>query len=238
MKSLKFLVFAGVVLAQLPILVAKDFEFAVRHHHALRDCQGTLKITLVGVEYQTGHKKDSREWKFEEIRTIKVESPTEISLSTYEDQRRFFDKDRAFNFTLTKEKVTPDLSAFLLSRVKRPMVLAVLHGEDRSPAYEIRAKHLHVLGGAMGMLRIYPDRVLFQSSQEGDSRLWRLSDIQRFSQPDRFRFQIVSYVPKAGGPTEVYNFLLLEDLSEGVYDYLWVRLNPSSYYPNARQNQQ
>ncbi len=59
----------------------------------------------------------------------------------------------------------------------------------------------------------------------------RFGDIERFSRPDRFRFQIVSYVPKAGGPTEAYNFQLMEDLPEGAYDYLWVRLHLSSYYP-------
>jgi hypothetical protein len=27
----------------------------------------------------------------------------------------------------------------------------------------------------------------------------------------------------------------MEDLPEGLYDYLWVRLHPSSYYPAVRQ---
>jgi hypothetical protein len=101
------------------------------------------------------------------------------------------------------------------------------------PAFELRAKHLQTLGGAIGVLRVYPDQVVFESEKVGDSRVWRLRDIQRFGQPDRFRFQITGYVPKAGGPTEVYNFQLLEDLPDGLYDYLWVRLNPSTYNPDA-----
>jgi hypothetical protein len=216
----------------VPVLPAQSFEFAVRHHHLLRDCRGTLKISAAGVEYRTPHPKDARKWKFEEIQTIEVNSPTRISLVSYEDQKRYAGKDRVFEFELLAEKAKPELSVFLLQHVKRPMVLAVLP-EAGKPAFEIPVKHLHTITGAAGVLKIYADRIVFQSAREGDSRLWRLSDIERFSQPDRYRFQIVSHVPKAGGPTEAYNFQLMEDLPPGVYDYLWVRLHPSSYYPEV-----
>jgi hypothetical protein len=210
---------------------AQNFEYAVRHHHILKDCRGSLKITDDGVEYRTTHAKDSRRWRFDEIRTLEVKSPTEISVVTYEDQKRWAGKDKVFEFTLLDKKATPELSAFLLSHVKRPMELALIPEVAEKPAFEIPVKHLRTISGALGVLRIYPDKVIYQSTAVGDSRYWRLEDIERFSQPDRFRFQIVSYVPKAGGPTEAYNFQLMEDLPEGVYDYLWMRLHPSSYYP-------
>lgn len=214
----------------MPISRAQNFEFTVRHHHTLKDCRGTLRISEAGVEYQTLHARDGRKWRFAEIQTLAIITPTKISLVTYEDQKRYAGKDRVFEFDLLGNKATPELSAFLLQRVKRPMVLAVLPGAEK-PAYEFPVKHLHTITGAAGVLKIYPDRVVFQSVKEGDSRFWRLSDIERFSQPDRYRFQIVSFVPKAGGPTEAYNFQLMEDLPEGAYDYLWIRLHPSSYYP-------
>ena len=229
-KSLVVLLFG---LFALPVATAQSFEFAVRHDHLLKDCRGTLKISDSGVEYQTPHSKDGRKWKFQEIQTIEVKSPTQISLITYEDQKRYFGKDRAFEFELLSEKVKPELSAFLLAHVTRPMIVAVLP-ETAKPAFEFPVKHLHAITGATGTLRFYPDRVVFQSAREGDSRLWRLSDIERFSQPDRYRFQIVTHVPKAGWPTEIYNFQLMEDLPPAVYDYLWVRLHPSSYYPEVR----
>ena len=210
------------------------FQYSVRHEHTLKDCQGLLTISDAGVEYKTSHKNDSRKWSFEKIRLLRVESPAEISILTYEDQKRYIGKDRTFSFRLVEGKVSGDLSAFLLARVKRPMVLAVLPpsspGEEK-PAFEIPVKHLHTIEGAMGELRIYTDRIIFRAAREGDSRFWRLSDINRFAQPDRYRFQIVSDVPMTGGPTEVYNFQLLNELPAGVYDYLWVRLHPSSYYP-------
>ncbi len=212
----------------------QSFEFTVRHHHTLKDCSGTLKISGEGVEYVTAQGKDSRFWKFDEIRTLEVKSPTEISVVTYEDQKRWAGKDKVFEFTLLDKKATPELSSFLLARVKRPMEVAVLP-EQVAPRFELHVKHLHTITGTTGVLKIYPDRVVYETASQGDSRYWRLSDIERFSQPDRFRFQVVSYVPTAGGPTEVYNFQLMEDLPEGLYDYLWVRLHPSSYYPEVQR---
>jgi len=215
----------------LPLAQAQDFEYAVRHHHVRKDCRGTLRITPAGVEFKSERAKDSRAWNFDAIRALEIKSPTEVTVVTYEDQKRWLGKDKVFEFTLLGKTAAPELSAFLLSHVKRPMELAVIPEEGAAPAFQIPVKHLHTIVGAMGVLRIYPDRVVFQSAKPGDSRYWRLSDIERCSQPDRFRFQIVSYMPKAGGPTEVYNFQLMQDLPEGVIDYLWVRLHPSSYYP-------
>ena len=228
--GLSFLFFA----AEGSFAAQNEFQYSVRHHHTLKDCKGVLTLTGTGGEYKTAHKKDSRKWSFDEIRLLRVESPTEISILTYEDQKRYIGKDRTFSFQLVDGKVGGDLSAFLLTRVRRPMVLAVLPApspDAEKPAFEIRAKHLHTIEGALGVLRIYPDRIIFQAAKEGDSRYWRLSDINRFAQPDRYRFQIVSDVPMTGGPTEAYNFQLLDELPSGVYDYLWIRLHPSSYYP-------
>jgi hypothetical protein len=219
------------ILSTAYVSPAQSFEYAVKHRHTLKDCRGNLRITLEGIEYKASRAKDSRKWKFDDIRVIEVKSPTQISLVTYEDQKRWVGKDKVFEFTLLDKKADPELSVFLLSRVKRPMVLAVIPQETEKPMFEIPVKHLRTISSALGVLRIYGDKVIFQSNKVGDSRYWRVADIERFSQPDRFRFQIVSYVPKAGGPNEVYNFQLIKDLPEGVYDYLWPRLHPSSYYP-------
>jgi hypothetical protein len=213
---------------------AQDFSYKVKHHHTLKDCRGDLNVTSDGVEFKASHAKDSRKWKFEDIRVLEIKSPTEISIVTYQDQKRWLGKDKIFTFALLGKKATPELSSFLLARVKRPMVLAVIPEDSEKPTYEIPVKHLRTISGTMGVLRIYPNKVVYQSPTMGDSRYWRIGDIQRFSQPDRFRIEIVSYVPKAGGPTEAYNFQLMEDLPAGVYDYLWVRLHPASYYPDPR----
>jgi hypothetical protein len=230
MRAIFFLLFLSLGAGAVP---AQDFEFDVRHQHILKDCRGKLSFSVAGVEYRTSQVTDSRTWKYSDLRVVKVDSPTEITLVTYDDQKRLLGKDRAFEFTLLEGKVPAELSAFLLSKVSRPMVLAVLP-EAGQPAFEVPVKHLETFGGARGMLRIYSDRVVFESSHEDDSRIWRLRDIERFGQPDHLRLQITSRVPRHGGPTEVYNFELIEDIPDGLYDYVWVRLHPSAYYPAAQ----
>jgi hypothetical protein len=235
MKRTLLLSFAAAFLADIVPGMSQTFEYSVKHRHILKDCRGVLKINPEGVEYKTNYLKDSRKWIFADIRTFELKSADKISIITYEDQKRWIGKDKVFEFALLDKKATPELSAFLLSRIEKPMELAVLPIDAEKPAYEIAVKHLRAITGTRGVLRIYPDKVAYITSTAGDSRYWRISDIQRFSQPDRYRFEIVSYLPKAGGPTEVYNFQLIHDLPQGAYDYLWVRLHPSSYYPEIRR---
>lgn len=232
--SLKNLILAALVGCTATVGSAQSFEYAVRHRHLLKDCSGVLRIDSGGIEYRTGDAKDNRTWEFGDIRVVEVNSPTEIAIATYEDQKRWAGKDRVFAFTLLDKKATPQLSALLLKHVKRPMKLAVLPDEDESPRYRIPVKHLRTPSGHRGVLKIYSDKVVYESSAEGDSRYWRIADIERFSQPDRFRLTIVSSLPKAGGPTEVYNFQLIEDLPQEASDYLWTRLHPS-YHPEPNR---
>jgi hypothetical protein len=234
MKRSRYLLLPAVLLLSIAPVWAQSFQYPVKHRHIRKDCRGVLIITPERVEYRTDNKNDSRKWKYEEIRTIEIKSPTEISLVTYEDQKRWLGKDRIFDFILVEKKAAPELSSFLLAHVKRPMKLAVLPEETGKPTYELPVKHLGTISGTQGVLLVYPDKVVYKTTAAGDSRYWRISDIERFSQPDRYRFEIVSYVPKTGGPNEVYNFQLFEDLPEGVFDFLWVRLHPSSYYPESK----
>jgi hypothetical protein len=224
------LLFPSILLFDVLPASAQEFTYSVSHQHTMKDCRGVLKITMEGIEYTTAG-KDSRKWTFDDIRTIEVKSPTKVLIISYEDQKRWMGKDKVFEFNLLDKKATPELSAFLLAHVKRPMKLAVFPDVAEKPVYELPVKHLHAVTGSRGVLRIYPDKVLYWTEVTGDSRYWRMHDIERFSQPDRFRFQIVSYVPETGGPTESYDFQLMQDLPDGLYDYVWVRLHPSTYYP-------
>jgi hypothetical protein len=214
---------------------AQDFQYTVQHHHTLKDCRGVLKINSDGIVFTATKGLDSRKWTFDDIRILEILSSSSISIVSYEDQKRWLGKDKVFEFTLVDKKLTPDLSLFLLNRVKRPMKIAVIPEISDKPVYELSVKHLRTITGTRGILQIYPDKVVYRTPLSRDSRYWRLQDIERFSQPDRFRFQIVSYAQKAGGPNESYDFQLIEDLPEGVYDFLWVRLHPSSYYPEVRR---
>jgi len=226
--------FLAVFMAGVISSAAQDFQFTVQHHHMMKDCRGVLKINAEGVTFTALKGKDSRKWTFASIRVMEIRSASEIAIRSYEDQKRWLGKDKVFEFRLVEKKLTAELSTFLLARVKRPLKIAVIPDVPEKPVFELPVKHLHLITGTQGILQIYTDKVVYRTDVEGDSRYWRIQDIERFSQPDRFRFQIVSYIPKAGGPNESYEFQLMEDLPEGIYDYLWVRLHPSSYYPEIR----
>src|SRR5262249_30230407 len=169
---------------------------------------------------------------YKDIQQIKIESPTVLEILTYEDQRRMLGRDRIFRFRLLEGKITPEVSALLVAKASRQVATSVAPASDGEPKFETAVKHLHAFGGCQGTLKIYPDRVSYESADKPEhSRYWRYSDIQGFGRPARYRFEITTFEDKFGGPTKVYDFQLKEDLAASAYDYVWVRVNPAELYP-------
>ncbi|HEX5083321.1 MAG TPA: hypothetical protein VFY40_14850, partial [Blastocatellia bacterium] len=200
----------------------------------LRDQQGKLIISPEKIEYQADREGESRAWRYDELRQIKVESPRRIELVSYEDQKWKLGIDRIYKFKILEGEITPAINALLMERSARPLVTSVLPASEDAPAFEAPVKHLRRFGGRIGTLRIYPDRVIYESQDEpSDSRYWRYGEIRSFSQSDRFRFEIVTFEDKFGGP-KAYNFQLKEDLPAGAYDYIWTRVYPSKFSRDDR----
>ena len=136
-------------------------------------------------------------------------------------------RDRIFKFKILEGEISPEASALLMEKATRPLVTSVLPETVGAPVFEVPVKHLHRVGGCLGTLKIYPDRVIYESKDmPSDSRYWRYGDIQNFSQSERFRFEIVTFESKFGGP-KAYNFQLREELPARAYDYVWARVYPS-----------
>jgi hypothetical protein len=208
-----------------------NFEFQVEHLHTLRNCRGTLIVTADGIEYKAGHKEDSRSWRYADIRQIKVESSKSIEIVTYEDQKRMWGRDRIFRFRLVGGAMSSETSAMLMAKATRPVVTGLFPTTTELPTFELPVKHLHSFGGCDGTLKVYSDRVTFQSAEQPtDSRYWRYSDIGRFGQPSRYRFELTTFEDKFGGPQKVYNFQLKAEFPAEMYDFLWVRIHPTNYY--------
>ncbi len=231
MQVLRWFVVVGSVFLLVPLAHAQSFTFQVEHEHALRNCRGTLIIAPERIEYQTSEKRDARIWEYVEIRQITVVSPVEMELATYEDQKRMAGRDRIFKFRLLEGRITPEVSALLLEKTTHPLVTSVPPQCEGEPQFAIPVKHLHTFGGCSGTLKVYADRVVFES--QTDSRFWRYSDIQNFSQSERFRFEIISYENGVGGP-KAYNFQLREELPATAYDYVWARVFPSKLRSDHR----
>src|SRR5262245_60266229 len=232
MRRLMLVIFASVFFLMPLMAAAQSFEFPVEHERTLRNHHGTLVITPEGIEYRTSQKNESRSWRYKDIQQIKIESPTEIEILTYEDQRQMLGRDRIFRFRLLEGKITAEVSSLLVAKASRPVATSVLPVTDGEPKYETAVKHLHAFGGCEGALKIYPDRIAYESADNpSHSRYWRYSDIQGFGRPARYRFEITTFEEKFGGPTKVYDFQLKEDLPAPAYDYVWVRVNPAELYP-------
>src|SRR5574341_22248 len=209
------------------LAAARSYEFKGEHEHTFRSCRGKLIITPEKIEYQTDHKGHSRTWLYTDLQQIKVESPKELELVSYEDQKWRAGLDRTFKFKLLEGEITSEISALLVGRAARPVVTSVRPTDEGAPTFEVPVKHLHRFGGCLGTLKIYPDRVVYEAKDEPeDSRFWRYRDIRSFSQSDRYRFEIATFEDKFGGP-KAYNFQLREELPTGAYEYVWARVYPS-----------
>ena len=229
MKCRLPLIALTLLLATAPA-AAQSYEFPVEHDHTLRSCHGALVISPEKVEYKTAHEKHARAWRYVELQQVKVESKTRFELLTYEDEKRLAGRDRRWSFRLLEGEITPEISALLLAQSARPLVTSVPPAPEGSPRFEVPVKHLHKLGGCSGAIRIYADRVAFESSERPDhSRFWRYTDIQNISRSERFRFEIATFETGFGGPRS-YNFQLKQELPARAYDYVWERVYQSKLH--------
>jgi hypothetical protein len=229
MKKILYAIILLILSAPI-VAQAQSFEFSVEHQHTLRSCRGTLTITTEKIEFQTAHKEDSRLWRYLEIRQIKVVSPTKLEITSYEDQKRMLGRDRIFIFKLLDGQILPEISALFIEKTKYPVATSVMPETSESPKFELAVKHLHTFGGCEGMLKIYADRVVYQSADKTEnSRYWRWSDMQSISRSGAYQFSISSFESQLVGPTKTFNFVLKERMDETVYDYLWGKVNRVTY---------
>jgi hypothetical protein len=200
-------------------------EFSVKKPHLVGGSHGTLVFDDQGVEYQTTDKADARRWTYDQIKQVQVLSPTRIAVRTYEDQgwTRLW-TDRTFEFVLEKGRVSPDLSAFLLAKLPRTVVTAVLPSLTRESRYRVPVKHVRGRRGSEGDLALYDDALVYESSETGASRYWRFGDLASVYAPDRFRLEVLTY-EGGGGETRPFTFQLKTDLPPGFYDTLWALVN-------------
>ena len=226
MQVLRWFFVLGSVFLFTPSAFAQSFTLQVEHEHTLRNCRGTLIITPEEIKYQTAEKRDAHIWEYREIRQFTVVSPVELELATYEDQKRMIGRDRIFKFRLLEGRITPEISALLAEKATHPLVTSVPPTSEGTPQFTLLVKHLHTFGGCAGTLKIYDDRIVFES--QTDARFWRYRDIQNFSHSERSRFEIVGYEDKLGG-LKAYDFQLKEVLPTQAYDYVWARVYPAKF---------
>ncbi len=227
MKSNRVISWAAFALLAWPGPAAaapRTFDLAVKKPHLLGASHGTLVVGDQGVEYRTSDKKDARRWTYEQIRELQIASPSRIVVRTYEDQgwTRLW-TDRSFAYEVTKGAVTPEVVAFLLDKMPRAVVTAVLPPLAGAPPYRVPVKHVRGRRGSEGDLVLYDQALVYRSPQPGASRFWRFNDIASVLTLDPYRLQVTVY--EGGGGPRPFTFELKTPLPPGFYDRLWAFVN-------------
>ncbi len=232
MNSHRFIVITAAVMvlasASWVGAAGPPFELTVTKDQLIGSSRGTLRFTEEGVQYDTTKKKDARTWVYDDIKQLQVLSPTRLAVLTYEDQGRLkLGADRTFTFDVVTGAVSPELVGFLLSRVERPLVTAVMPPGAGPVLFRLPVKYGRSGRGSEGSLVMDEDHLAYLTERETDARYWRFSDIFAVLPLDPFRLQVQAY-EGGSGSTRTFVFELKSTLPSEFYDALWARVNPSA----------
>ena len=224
-QILSFAAFVALSWVAPAVAAGQPLEFMVKKPHLLGASRGTLVFSDEGVEYKTTDSKDARRWGYDQVKQVQVQSPARVVIRTYEDRgwtRLWADRD--VQFELEKGTVTPALVTFLLAKIPRPVVTAVLPELPGAPRFHVPVKHVRGRRGSDGELLLFQNALVYQSPQAGASRYWRFGDLASVLTLDRYRLEVIAY-EGGGGDTRSFLFQLKTDLPPGFYDALWAALN-------------
>lgn len=213
------------------------FEFDVRHERALRDHPGRVTFDERGVEYQqaptekqkrkkSAVKLESARWDYQEIQQLWL-SQDKIVLLTYQDRKWFLGIDKEFEFYVAGKGQSLTPAYELLKNKLDQRFVAALADPAVAAEWEIPAKLLGTLQGSEGELRIGADRIRYQTTKKGQSRTWRLEDIENVSTSGPFQLTLTTHeraISHYGG-MKGFNFQLKQRLDSKRFDELWKRLN-------------
>ena len=205
---------------------AQPFTFAVRHQHVRKGAMGSLRVTLDSIAFDEPGKKHqhSREWKYDDIQQLSL-STTTLRILTYEDQKWQLGRDRDYVFDHLPKELVETLYPMFAAKLDQRFI-AALPDPNVRPLWQLPAKLRHGRSGSEGTLLVADDRIVYKSDAGGESRTWRLIDVDSISISGPFDFSITTLERsefRHAGPTE-FRFQLKEPLAENRYNELWRKL--------------
>jgi hypothetical protein len=192
--------------------------YDVRHTHIMNGGLGVLRIDENSISFEERGKqaKHSRTWKYDDIQELTL-SPETLRIVTYEDNRWELGRDRVYVFDRLPASVAADWYPVFRARLDARFVAA--HADDQvKPDWQIPAKLVHGRSGSQGVLLVGVDRVVYKSSQSGESRTWRTADLENVSSSGAFDLTVTTHERE-------FRFQLKQVLSESRFQELWMRVN-------------
>lgn len=214
---------ALLLLTLTPSVRAQEFAYKVQQDRLIGHRNGELIISDKGVEYRTKREKESRAWTYTDIRLLEILSPTRVRIWTYKDRKLLLGRDQSLTFKIVEGQIDQKVSDFLRERIARPFVTSFAE-EDQNALAQIPVKHSHRFGGCEGLLKIYSDRLVYESQTGHDSRSWRWTDIRSVGRPDIYRFDVETFESQLGAAGRSFNFILKEQMADRTYDLIWSRV--------------
>lgn len=205
---------------------AQPFALDAREDVTFGSRPGTLRIGEDGVVFETTDPKHRRGWRLDDVRQFRVASSRSLVIETYRSRGwRGAGRSRTYEYA-TATDIPDALVAFLLARVTRPVVTAVMPQRRTTPAPLAVAVH-HEGTDTAGTLALYDDGLAFEADRDGFARYWRFADLDAVLRQDQYRLYVAAF---EGNREHVRPFLftLKQDLPPGFYDILWRHLNSRS----------
>ncbi len=192
--------------------------YPVQHRHLRHAGAGTLRIDASGIAFMEPGKQasHSRDWKYEDIQLLTL-SEKSLRIRTYEDQKKQLGRDLVYDF----DGLPADLAKTwypVFSKTLDQRFVAALADPPLQPEWQVPAKLLHGNSGSQGMLLVGKDVLVYQCTQPGESRTWRLKDILNTSRAGVFYLTLNTH-------EKDFRFQLKQPLPEARADELWRRVN-------------
>lgn len=215
---------AALLLLVVTTVAAQEFKYKVELDRMIGHRDGELVITDQGVEYRAKREKESRTWTYADIKLFEILSPTRMRIRTYRDRKLYLGKDESVTFKIVEGQLDHNISNFLRDRITRPFVTSFVDESEQTSIAEIPVKHSHRFGGCEGMLKIYSDKLEYESKSGHSSRSWRWMDIRSVGRSDIYRFEVETFEPQIGASSRSFNFVLKERMSDEIYELIWARV--------------
>src|SRR5581483_4427265 len=203
---------------------AQEFTYKVEQDRTIGHRDGQLIISDKGIEYRAAKREnEDRTWTYEDIKLFEILSPTRVRIWTWKDRKLFLGRDESLTFQIVEGQIDQKVSDFLRERIARPFVTSFVE-KEAAPLAEIPVKHSHRFGGCEGTLKIFADRLVYESQTGHDSRSWRWTDIRSIGRSDLYRFDVETFEPQIGASSRSFNFILKEQMPDKTYDLIWSRV--------------